>query len=242
MAFESADDEQGQAGLELVVGVKEMVQALGGVHAAGGEHEVLSGNEAVFFGEERVRDGGGGIDAVGNEFDGGFGAGLDFGDLGARDGGQRGAGVDEGGFGEAQEALGEAAPLGALVGVAVERAEQRQARPEEAQDPGEGTEGRVVDVGEVGPQHQRAVQRAQDEKRRGAAVLALQGGDGNDADVGREIEGARLGGGADDIDVVAVAGSGGKMEQDVFGDAVGTGEGGKGFAAEDGDLHGFTCS
>ena len=75
VAFEAADDEQGEVELELVVGVEEVVQAFGGVHAAGGEHQILPGVEAEFFGEEGLGDFGIGVDAVGDEFDGGLGCG-----------------------------------------------------------------------------------------------------------------------------------------------------------------------
>ena len=69
-------------------------------------------------------------------------------------------------------------------------------------------------------------------------MLAAHGPDGDDAQIRGEIERSRLVGGADDIDVVAVAVVGGQMPQDVFGDAVGAGEGGEGFASKNGDLHG----
>ena len=104
-------------------------------------------------------------------------AGLDIGDLGAGDGGEGGAGADEGGFGEAQEGLGEAAPLGPFVGIAVEGAEEGHAGAEEAQDPGEGAEGGIVDVGQVGAQDEGAVQRAERERRwwRGCACRSWPG-------------------------------------------------------------------
>jgi hypothetical protein len=119
----------------------------------------------------------------------------------------------------------------------VERAEDRHAGAQEAQDPRKGTEGGVVGMGEIGAQNQRAVQGAEQEVGGGAAVLAFQRGDGNDPETGGEIKRPRLGRGAHDIEMIADAVVRRQVQEDVLGDAVGAGEGGKGFAAQDGDVH-----